>query len=135
MMSSRRYTFLVALLVGLLAWALSGQRGIGMAIFLALAAPILARQYVAYAKRNPKGLWFKSKLYGWGWMPVRWQGWAVVGVYLLAIIKIFLAIDATSHSNSDTLIAFSLPFIILTTILIVICYVKGEWPHWQWGEK
>ncbi|HZX50161.1 MAG TPA: hypothetical protein VFE94_03385 [Candidatus Paceibacterota bacterium] len=34
--------------------------------------------YIAYAKDNPKGHWFKRKLFGWGWTPVTRQGWAVV---------------------------------------------------------
>ena len=27
-----------------------------------------------YIRNNPKGYWFKRKLYGWGWFPVKWEG-------------------------------------------------------------
>jgi len=45
------------------------------------------RNYIGYMKDNPKKYWFKRKLYGWGWVPVRWQGWFVV----LLGISIFVA--------------------------------------------
>jgi uncharacterized membrane protein YhaH (DUF805 family) len=82
-----------------------------------------------------KKIWFKRRPYGWGWRPVSWQGWLTVFVYLLLIIIKFRYIDRNSHSNSDTLIGFAVPFIILTSILILICYQKGETPRWQWGNK
>lgn len=80
-------------------------------------------------------LWFKRKLYGWGWTPSSWEGWSVLGVYLGVIVSIFKDIDKNSHSGSDTLINFVTPLIISTFILILICYSKGEKPKWQWGER
>jgi uncharacterized membrane protein YhaH (DUF805 family) len=93
------------------------------------------RKYINYLKNNPEGYWFKRKLYGWGWTPARWQGWVCVLVYLLIVVRLFLTIDATSHSGSDTLIGMSLPFIVITVLFILLCYAKGEPPRWQWGEK
>ena len=84
------------------------------------------KKYIEYYKNNPEGYWFKRKLYGWGWAPVRWQGWAVVAGYVLAIFYFFKDIDASSHSASDTISMFSAPFVIATGILIYICYKKGE---------
>lgn len=93
----------------------------------------MLKQYIEYFKDNPHGLWFKRKLYGWGWTPVRWQGWAVLAAYLLVLWYIFRDVDRASHSGSDTLIGFSAPFVVATVILIYICYKKGESPRWQWG--
>lgn len=87
---------------------------------------------VAYYKDNPKGYWFKARLYGWGWMPVTWQGWAVVGAYLVAVLALALTIDESSPPR-EVAFTFLLPLAILTTLLLVICYKKGEWPRWQWG--
>jgi 8-oxo-dGTP diphosphatase len=81
-----------------------------------------------------KKLWFKRKLYGWGWTPSSWEGWLVTAIYLFVAIFIFRNIDQTSHSGSDTLIGFVLPFIVITLLLIFICYKKGETPKWQWGR-
>lgn len=95
------------------------------------------KDYIAYLRNNPQGYWFKRKLYGWGWTPARPEGWISVVVYLVALTYFFLKADADSHSGSDTLIHFAVPFILLTTILIVTCRIKGEKPKWQWriGKK
>lgn len=82
-----------------------------------------------------KKIWFRRKLYGWGWMPITWQGWLVTLVYVAMLIRIFLNIDKNSHSVSDTLIGYFLPFVLLTIILIIICYKTGEKPRWQWGKR
>ncbi len=94
----------------------------------------------AYICLNPrimnesKKIWFKAKNYGWGWQPSSWQGWLVLLVFIGFNIKIFWLIDRSSHSVSDTLINFVLPFILSTVILIIICYFKGEKPKWRWGK-
>ncbi len=79
-------------------------------------------------------LWFKRKRYGWGWTPTSWEGWLVLAVYLVAMLYDFRFINAAQHSVSDTLINFAPRFIILTIILIAICYYKGESPKWTWGK-
>lgn len=79
--------------------------------------------------------WFKAKRYGLGWVPASPEGWIVLFVYLALAIFFFRKVDATSHSNSDTLIGFALPFIVLTIILIIICYLKGDKPYWRWGDQ
>lgn len=80
-------------------------------------------------------LWFKAKRYGWGWVPSSWEGWTVLFVYLILMILFFLQSDKMSHSGSDTLIGFTVPFIIATCILIAICYKKGDRAYWRWGEE
>jgi hypothetical protein len=89
--------------------------------------------YVSYLKDNPNNLWFKRKLYGWGWVPVKWQGWLVILVYI-ALISMIVSmreeyIPGNPNSGSNFL-TFTLPIIALTTLLIIICYKKGEKPCW-----
>ena len=84
---------------------------------------------------NNKKFWFKRKRYGWGWYPISWEGWFILAIYVVLMVKQFIDVDKMSHSNSDTLIGFALPFIVSTSLLIAICYWKGEPPRWQWGEK
>ena len=89
-------------------------------------------RYVAYLKDNPKKLWFKRKLYGWGWTPATWQGWLVLLVYI--VLLIVLAGRATAGEvNTLPVREFLLPVVFLTVALIGICYLKGEPPRWQWG--
>lgn len=84
---------------------------------------------------SPKKLWFKRKTYGWGWVPVSWEGWLVVFVYIALLVKMSLQINSTAHSGSDALIAFAVPFVVSTLVLIGACYWKGETPKWMWGEE
>ena len=93
----------------------------------------MLKEYIAYLQYNPKGYWFKRKLFGWGWTPARWHGWAALGAYVLSLYVLFIKIDANSHSGSDTLFGFVVPLLVSTSILVVLCYVKGEKPTWQWG--
>lgn len=82
----------------------------------------------------PKQLWFKSKRYGWGWTPSTWQGWAILVMYLFAVVPDFIFIDKNLLSISDVFILFFPKIFILTAFLIIICYLTGEKPRWRWGD-
>jgi hypothetical protein len=77
-----------------------------------------------------KTWWFPAKRYGWGWgLPVRWQGWVVLAVYLglvLAGVRAFKPLPDP------------VPFItyisLLSLLLTLICWAKGEPPRWRWGK-
>jgi len=92
----------------------------------------MLREHIAYLKDNPNNHWFKAKLYGWGWIPVKWQGRAVLGIYIALIITLGAAIDETSPPR-EVVFTFFLPATLLTITLIRICYKTGEKPRWQWG--
>src|SRR3989338_1082292 len=78
-----------------------------------------------------KKLWFKRKKYGWGWTFGTWESVVVMFLYVTTNIFIFLAVDNRSHSSSDTLINFAPRFLMLTAVLYLICWWKGEKPKWQ----
>lgn len=75
-----------------------------------------------------KQLWFKRKTYGWGWVPVTWQGWLVILVWAGIFALTILGFDHEWLKN--TVLA-----LILVIMLIGICVVKGEKPRWQWGKR
>ena len=75
-----------------------------------------------------KKLWFKRKLYGWGWTPVTWEGWLVLFVWVVLFTFVMVKMD---HEWLKNLIVI----FIMTGILIYICYQKGEKPKWQWGKR
>ena len=81
---------------------------------------------------DPRGYWFKAKLYGWGWTPVTWQGWVVLLVYVVALGGLSFTIDKTAPTN-HVLWTFIALVALLTVCLIAICYKTGERPRWQWG--
>ncbi len=90
--------------------------------------------YGEYLKDNPKKYWFKRKLYGWGWVPVKWQGWLFLGVWIGLFVEFFIVIDKNSHSVSDTLMGMVIPVVLLFVILFLVCYGTGEKPKWSWGK-
>jgi hypothetical protein len=94
------------------------------------------KEYSEYLKDNPKGYWFKRKLFGWGWVPATWQGWVVILIFLGLIF--WIAIDFSHTVGDDApsarqLIWFFIQIVSVTLLLIGICWKKGESPKWQWG--
>jgi len=79
-------------------------------------------------KNTEKKIWFKRKLYGWGWTPITWQGWFVVVFYVFFVISGLVDLDHESFKNL-------LVIILATILLLYICYKKGEKPRWQWGKR
>lgn len=72
--------------------------------------------------------WFRAKKYGWGWgLPYVWQGWVVLISFIVLVI---------GGSRWFRLKAFIyIPYIIILTIVLVgICFWKGEKPGWRWGN-
>lgn len=69
--------------------------------------------------------WFKAKNYGWGWYPSSWQGWGILCVFFVLVGANFNRIDS----------AFIPRTFVLTLLLILICYKKGEKPEWRWKGK
>lgn len=81
-------------------------------------------------KRN-RNIWFPVKKYGWGWgLPIAWQGWVVLTIYI-----VLLAYGVFGLMNKSLPIPYLLYFVIITMLLIIICYLKGEKPGWHWGKK
>jgi len=79
---------------------------------------------------NEKKYWFRAKRYGWGWgLPVMWQGWVVLAVWLAAVT---LSVPWMAAGNTAAYLSF---VAVMTAILIAICYAKGEPPRWRWGGK
>jgi uncharacterized membrane protein YhaH (DUF805 family) len=83
-------------------------------------------------KAEMKEIWFPAKKYGFGWgLPITWQGWAVLLVYVLLITT-----GSVMLSNSSKNIIWLLPYILILTILFIfICLKKGEKAEWRWGNK
>ena len=91
------------------------------------------KQCVEYIKDNPKGYWFKRKLYGWGWVPVKWQGWFAVAIFILFLVWNSLDLASKPVPTDAELLWFFVSIVLLVAALIFICYKTGEKPRWQWG--
>ncbi len=130
----KRKSFLMATVFGVVAWMLSADFFIGVVAFFLMLMPAIIEVYIPYAKDNPEHLWFKRKLYGWGWTPVTWQGWLVTLLYIGLMVAFALTIDETSPTR-EIFFTLILPATLLTVSFLRIAYKKGESPRWQWGEK
>lgn len=82
-----------------------------------------------------KKIWFVRKRYGWGWTPATWEGWSVMLIYFILTVLLFRRANIASYSENDAQMSFLLPFILLTTLLLVVTYWRGESPRWQWGTR
>lgn len=87
------------------------------------------RNFIEYMKDNPEDYWFKRKLYGWGWVPVKWQGWIIVvlGVFIF-VAGIYIA------EIDDAPGAAMIGFLIMIALFVFFGYKKGEKPKWSWGR-
>jgi uncharacterized membrane protein YccC len=71
--------------------------------------------------------WFAAKTHGWGWsLPLRWQGWVVMIGFIAALI-------AGAPLATRSLVLFVGFTVAIATVLLGICYWKGEAPRWRWG--
>lgn len=96
---------------------------------------ILRNDYIELRK---KGYWFAAKRFGWGWVPITWQGWLGTLIYLFLVIGDVvagIAFEKISHSISDTLIFATPSFILHTILFFLLTYGKGEAPRWRWSIK
>lgn len=78
---------------------------------------------------NDDEAWFRPKRYGYGaGMPIRWQGWTTLGVYVLAVLAASLLIERT-------VVGYVAVVLVLTLVIVVICARRtlGGW-RWRWGE-
>jgi len=74
-------------------------------------------------------LWFKRKIYGWGWYPCSWEGWLIV---LFFIVSIYIIAKNTLVKGK--VLEYFISLILLTLIIIYLGYKKGEKPRWSWGK-
>lgn len=79
-----------------------------------------------------KAYWFPARRYGWGWgPPVTWQGWVVIAIWF-AILAVGLIVLL---SRRETLPWSLLYVVLMSVVLTLICYWKGEPPSWRWGDR
>ena len=79
------------------------------------------KKYIDYIKDNPEGHWFKRKLYGWGWVPVRWQGWLVV-VIGIAIVIVGVYVGEIDDAPGAALMGI----LVMIALIIRIWLLEGR---------
>ena len=73
--------------------------------------------------KKKKDVWFPAKKYGVGWgLPVTWQGWVVFILYMVMITVPSFMVTGSSWGK----FFFVFYCILLTALLVFICWKKGE---------
>ncbi|MCM2339307.1 MAG: GPI inositol-deacylase [Burkholderiales bacterium] len=93
------------------------------------ARALLLKIIKNFLYKDIKKIWFKRKLYGFGWYPVTWEGWLTTLVWVLLFS--FSMMTMNDHEWLKNFVVIILSVIVL----IYICYKKGEKPRWQWGKR
>ena len=71
-----------------------------------------------------KGPWFRAKKFGYGaGLPFKWQGWALLGVYALALVPLVLISKQAGLAPKIMGLALIL---LITAILLVIVRNRTE---------
>jgi hypothetical protein len=80
------------------------------------------------------GFWFKPKVYGFGATPVTWQGWALIGVYVVIVVAATL-IFVSRQKSSPAWMSWIAVMVVATSVMTLASWLKtdGTW-HWRWGE-
>jgi len=75
--------------------------------------------------------WFPAKRYGWGWGPANtWQG-AIVQIGYIVLVIFGASYLLRRHETK----LFWSSFLVLTVLLVLIHWLKGEKATWRWGGK
>jgi hypothetical protein len=74
--------------------------------------------------------WFPAKRYGWGWgMPSTWQGWLVLAAFVVPVFA-----GSSLFPPGTELGRYLIYVAVLCGLLVGVCWLKGEPPHWRWGN-
>jgi hypothetical protein len=90
-------------------------------------------EYVAYIKDNPQGYWFKSKVYGWGWVPATREGWLTLAIFVAVLAFLIVPFSKNPQPSDQDVFLFLGEVLLWVIVLLFICYKTGEPLRWRWG--
>ena len=82
-----------------------------------------------------KRRWFVRKTYGWGWTPSSWQGWVATMLGISALILNAYRFVGEHSGGATSLVFLIVENTALALLFILLCYLTGERPKWQWGKE
>lgn len=99
-------------------------------------------------KSESKKYWFVRKSYWWWRIPASIEWWIVIAIYMLLVISRSITYSVISQRDQrmrqwtdmeyyagGNLVAHLAPIILLSVILLIICYKTWETPKRQWWTK
>ncbi len=86
--------------------------------------------------KTPSNYWFKRRRYGWGWVPVTWQGFAtLIGFLVVILIAAYQMPPKPAQPSTSQLVLFVSIFAGAVIVLVLIGLAKGPRPQWRWGKS
>lgn len=85
---------------------------------------------------SPAKPWFAPKRYGYGsGLPIAWQGWVVLLVYVALCIGASTALHFMFHNPAVYVWGTPAVVSVATVILVIVIArkTKGGW-RWRWGK-
>lgn len=86
--------------------------------------------------QNHKKYLMKRRRFGWGWIPVTWQGWVFLVLQLAIIFVAATSLPAKpTQPTTGELVRF---FVIVGCAIAALVLVSIQWgptPRWRWGKK
>jgi hypothetical protein len=82
---------------------------------------------------DSRRMWFKTKTYGWGWVPCTPEGWAVVGVGV-AVFAAFIALAMVFAESPAWFLLFTALAFVAIGVMVYVSWRTGEKPRWRWGR-
>jgi hypothetical protein len=80
--------------------------------------------------------WFKRRRYGWGWIPVTWQGWGIVAGWLVVVLGGAFTLDDTPKNEFTHELGIYLLVVLIATVgMVIISLAKGPTPRWRMGKR
>ncbi|MCW3846225.1 hypothetical protein OF829_03170 [Sphingomonas sp. LB-2] len=89
----------------------------------------MTRQEIRDWYRVREGYWFRPKLFGWGAVPVTWQGWLLT----LGLVAVAVPVARLAATRGLLLLVLIVPLVIGFTRLSW-AMTDGEW-KWRWGAR
>lgn len=82
-------------------------------------------------KRN----WFENKIFGWGWVPISWQGWALTLAYMTIVCGIAIILFLLINDPRIFIWLFIPLALACSAYMTKLAYDYGEKPEWPWDEE
>ena len=80
--------------------------------------------------------WFKPKTYGWGFVPISWEGWlATLGMVGILMMAAYSHGFFESEISTQDGVGFLVDLVIIGIVgsILMIPKTKGK-VRWQWGK-
>lgn len=79
---------------------------------------------------EPQQYWFRARRHGWGWgLPSSRPGWVFFLLWLAALLAGLVLLGFYPALLRVMYLA------VMTLVLVIVCYRKGEPPSWRWGDR